>query len=1216
MLRLRSCSAYRIGSSYICASCYAASHPARLSALRHASISSHHVRSLSSTSRRATPATESTTEPTVEPTLNPTIPPTDESNNIDSPTQKTSKKKKKKKKVEAKNSPPAAKPGHERQLKVLEGALEALKNVLAAQNISVDQISKPSTKDDHEDTTKAKTKPQEKEREKAKAKPKPKAKTAKAEPPKSQKSKDSLKKESVEKVSESTDTKPRARPGRVAKRRQAQLAKSKQSTSKKQSATGGSTEQKATLSVKEFLSKNYGSIQDLRESVQAFADGRGINDINYGNFVHPPPKPLPEQKPPSTQTQTEPTQPNDTPITINKLDSKGMLLSPIQITQPQVSSLSYGLERVLFNPGVYFLQDPRSRVYNFDPYLSEIMPIQEFDFNALKQYVTSSKDSTLIGIAKEHGKKYTGSTSSMTSMLSHFHYLLSSWRNINTTMLSRTFIPDSLQFTRIMRGPAAVFLHWKDGTYAIDADKEYDTANILSMLGKSMEKLLTLSKEEYERYRHTNSDQITEEERNAEEAFHYTGFKDFMMRSQLDAHDDRVPGTGMFDLKTRAVVSIRMDAKGFHKGLGYEIRNRFGQWESFEREYYDMIRSAFLKYSLQVRMGRMDGIFVAFHNTQRIFGFQYIPLEEMDLALHGTSNLTLGDREFKLSLSLLNDILNRVSAKFPERSLRLHFETRTSINTPFMYIFAKPVTPEDISEVQDASKASVEAFERDILGMAGEEAKAALESTKENNEVVDEEDEDEELPSTQEISSLTVWRDVRQMVEDAVGDDEVGVGAVREAIEDALEQSGLLHAKSSTEARGYVDALLVAITSNNPSIPTESSPSLHKQEAVIANDSPLVSTQGITKQELESPGERQSAVDDGSHPDQPQIREEIEGDQSTSARDTENQPEEGDQISGDHLDVQSGSVVRQGGELPVNIDYPDNQIGEPEGSGNGAVSQRPFDTGVGTEEEEDEEEEDDDESDEVDDEIEIRKGLSNTSNMSPLKELIVRMTQTINAGTISDEVEDSLDDASKLKEFERILSELIARSRDERNQSQTNDSSLTADTGAIPEPIEKETIETDNKEATGAQDPTPSSPEPTPETPTLPSENDESELFGMVLSIKNIVNGSYVTRPEELKKRDHWNLEYNIEEIEGQRAQTIYRQIKSRRQKVHKDTGDKEAEWYQMFRGQLEKYTLAGRRFREKESENERKKNQVNVVGQKPQTWNEVFGSGHKVKKS
>jgi hypothetical protein len=33
----------------------------------------------------------------------------------------------------------------------------------------------------------------------------------------------------------------------------------------------------------------------------------------------------------------------------------------------------------------------------------------------------------------------------------------------------------------------------------------------------------------------------------------------FVMRAQLDAQDLRLPGTGVFDIKTRAVVAIRYD---------------------------------------------------------------------------------------------------------------------------------------------------------------------------------------------------------------------------------------------------------------------------------------------------------------------------------------------------------------------------------------------------------------------------------------------------------------------------------------------------------------------------------------------------------------------------------------------------------------------------------------------------------------------------------
>ncbi|KAJ9301350.1 hypothetical protein DTO271G3_1485 [Paecilomyces variotii] len=405
------------------------------------------------------------------------------------------------------------------------------------------------------------------------------------------------------------------------------------------------------------------------------------------------------------------------------LEAGNLTLTPLDVETGQVPNLSFGLERVLFNPGVYHLRDPRSRVYNFDPYLGEIMPVTEFDFDALKEYITSSRDDTLRNVAAQQGKKYVGSSSSMTSVLAHFHYLLSNWRAVNISTMSQLF-PDKIRsFTRLLRAPSAMFLRYQDGVYAIDADKEFDSANILMNLGKSMEKLLTLPKEEFERYRRSSENKISPEEEQAiPEAYHYSTLGDFVMRSQLDAYDPRLPGTGMFDLKTRAVVSIRMDAKNFEHGLGYQIKHRYGEFESFEREYYDMIRAAFLKYSLQVRIGRMDGIFVAFHNIERIFGFQYVSLPEMDLALHGQTDTALGDTEFRLSLSLWNTILDKATARFPKQSLRFHFETRDAV-IPYMYVFAEPVTDEEIHAIQTRNKDAIDEYQRRVLNL-GPEKKA------------------------------------------------------------------------------------------------------------------------------------------------------------------------------------------------------------------------------------------------------------------------------------------------------------------------------------------------------------------------------------------------------------------------------------------------------------------------------------------------------------
>ncbi|RMZ80520.1 hypothetical protein DV737_g2925, partial [Chaetothyriales sp. CBS 132003] len=393
-------------------------------------------------------------------------------------------------------------------------------------------------------------------------------------------------------------------------------------------------------------------------------------------------------------------------------------ITPLPTGDIQVPRLSFDLSRVLFNPGVYQLQDPRSRVYNFDPYLEKIMPVTEFNFEALNQYVTSSQDTALRDLALQRQKRYIGSSSSMTSTLAHFHFLLSAWRPLDIGNLSRAFKVESDNFTRFQRAPTAAFLRYQDGVYAMDADKEFDEATVLLSLGRSMEKLLTLEKSDYEKLRRSNAIDSGQFDLSPEQ-YHYSELGSFVMRSQLDAYDPRLPGTGMFDLKTRAVVAVRMTAAD-ERGSGYEIKHRHGTWESFEREYYDMMRSAFLKYSLQVRMGRMDGVFVAYHNIARIFGFQYISLAEMDRALHGQDDKTLGDLEFRFSVNLLTEIFDRATAAFPRQSLRFHFETRESTATkseakPWMYVFAEPVTEEEVDRIQSSRSQEVKEAEARIL---------------------------------------------------------------------------------------------------------------------------------------------------------------------------------------------------------------------------------------------------------------------------------------------------------------------------------------------------------------------------------------------------------------------------------------------------------------------------------------------------------------------
>ncbi|KAJ8652122.1 hypothetical protein O0I10_012273, partial [Lichtheimia ornata] len=190
--------------------------------------------------------------------------------------------------------------------------------------------------------------------------------------------------------------------------------------------------------------------------------------------------------------------------------------------KPQPPTLAHGLDRVLFNPGVHYLKDPRTQTYNFTPFLENITPPAEFDYDAIGPYITPSQDEYLIQRARDHQHRYVGSTSSVSAMLSQIYFALSNGKPTDTSVLSRAYFSEPNKYTRATRAPASIFLHWKDGVYGIDADKSYDVEEtILSSMGKSMEKVLTLEPPEYERYLKNADAPLSPQEVNQPESFAY-----------------------------------------------------------------------------------------------------------------------------------------------------------------------------------------------------------------------------------------------------------------------------------------------------------------------------------------------------------------------------------------------------------------------------------------------------------------------------------------------------------------------------------------------------------------------------------------------------------------------------------------------------------------------------------------------------------------------
>ncbi|KAH7340559.1 mitochondrial protein Pet127-domain-containing protein, partial [Rhizoctonia solani] len=360
-----------------------------------------------------------------------------------------------------------------------------------------------------------------------------------------------------------------------------------------------------------------------------------------------------------------------------------------------VPTLKHGLDRVLFNPGVHWLQDPHSRVYNFPPELQTMPAFTSFAYDRINAFITSSKDTELTDIAKRHDKKFVGSTSSVSMILAHIYFLVSNWRDLELDVLSGAFAHMPRDFSAGQKMPYTFFIRQNDGIAAFDSGSQSEDPldeNVLSYIGVMLEKFLTLPKDEFDALLRHSPEELAESAGIPKrEAYRYSMSKSMVLRSQLDCADSRLPGTGVFDLKTRAAISVRRDMWNIEIGSGYQIRSTTGPLESFEREYYDLCRSAFLKYSFQARIGAMDGVFVAYHNTSRMFGFQYVPLQEMDQRLFGSHKG--GEQVFRACLGLLETAADSVISCFPGQAMICTAESKD----PELSIWVEPANWEDPS---------------------------------------------------------------------------------------------------------------------------------------------------------------------------------------------------------------------------------------------------------------------------------------------------------------------------------------------------------------------------------------------------------------------------------------------------------------------------------------------------------------------------------------
>lgn len=138
---------------------------------------------------------------------------------------------------------------------------------------------------------------------------------------------------------------------------------------------------------------------------------------------------------------------------------------------------------------MHWLQDPRSRVYNYSPYLKEIPSVEDFAFDQIEPFQPPSSDPDIPILMHEHHKKFAGSTSSLSGMMCHLYFLISGDKRVNISTLSRDFSDTKGTFTSGQRMPTSVLFKWKEdsaggtGKYCINGSGSDDgDKNILTWM--------------------------------------------------------------------------------------------------------------------------------------------------------------------------------------------------------------------------------------------------------------------------------------------------------------------------------------------------------------------------------------------------------------------------------------------------------------------------------------------------------------------------------------------------------------------------------------------------------------------------------------------------------------------------------------------------------------------------------------------------------------
>ena len=334
--------------------------------------------------------------------------------------------------------------------------------------------------------------------------------------------------------------------------------------------------------------------------------------------------------------------------------------------------LQHNLEKIVRTEGIYTV-DEFMRL-NQNTFLKEISPPLPEVLAKFPAYTPPSQDKTLLDTAEKEKVRFLTGSSSITEELTHLYYSMSNFKSPDVTGLARNYDHRSLNYMSAYRKPTTFMLRkLKPNLYAIDGDSGLVPAlnKDLSDMGVVLEAMLTTDESTYKKICDPKSGmtaEAIEAELSGGRSHKMRKMGQMLIRSQIDCESMGDDGRYfVFEIKTRATAPLRYDVKNIPLYLDYKIQTRSGVAESYEREYFDLIRSILIKYYFQIKIGNMDGAFLCYHNTKEIFGFQYLLLSEIEKRVFGSQEL--GEIVLKTTVQLHQLILDEVLKLFPDSNM-------------------------------------------------------------------------------------------------------------------------------------------------------------------------------------------------------------------------------------------------------------------------------------------------------------------------------------------------------------------------------------------------------------------------------------------------------------------------------------------------------------------------------------------------------------------